>query len=146
MSDDFEKDLRSFPTEDDQDIIDEMFNSKTKTQNTRIAKPDTFEEYLHQELNKDHGQHYDPEGNSSCAIVSRMKDSVVKSFLWECKQVWKDIKYTVTQEFDGFGTPVGWFIQVLLLPILAPTVPFWRTYTRYKEAINDYKKYYGIGR
>ena len=112
-------------------------------QNTRTVKPDTFEEYLHQELNKDHGQqHYDPEGNSSCAIVSRMKESVVKAFLWECKQVWKDIKYTVTQEFEGFGTPVGWFIQVLLLPVLAPTVPFWRTYTRYKSAIKDYRKCY----
>lgn len=115
---------------------------------TRIKKSVlTFEEYLHQELNKDHVQyHYDPEGNSSCAVVSRMKGSVVKAFLWECKQVWRDIKYTVTQEFEGFGTPVGWFIQVLLLPILAPTVPFWRTYTRYKEAIDDYKKYYETGK
>ncbi|AUR88248.1 TMhelix containing protein [Vibrio phage 1.111.B._10N.286.45.E6] len=102
----------------------------------------TFEEYLACELNKDVGAHFDENGNSSMAVVLRMNRSVFSAFAWECGQVYGDIKYTVMNDFKGFGTPIGWFVQVALLPILAPILPFLRTYTRYKSAIDEYKEYY----
>lgn len=98
-----------------------------------------FNEWLDCKLKeKTNFDFYDPNGNSPRAVVSRMKSGYIKSLTWECKEIAKDVKYIFTDAWEGFDTPISWFVQVLTLPILILIAPFARTYSRHKRAIGEY--------
>ncbi|MGL5394975.1 MAG: hypothetical protein ACRDBQ_06810 [Shewanella sp.] len=99
----------------------------------------TFEEFVTKKISGPHRDWYDPNGNSSCAVVCRMRSGYLSSLRWEFSQVVCDVKYFLTNEFKGIDTPLIWFIQLLILPVLFPVVPFTRVKSRYREAINDYR-------
>lgn len=69
---------------------------------------------------------FDPDGNSPRAVVMRMRKSVFSALKYEFIPLWKDIVYEI-KSFDGFNTSLGWFVQILLLPILIFIAPFIRT-------------------
>lgn len=84
---------------------------------------------------------FDHNGNSPRAVVMRMRKSVFSALKYEFISLWKDIVYEI-KSFDGFDTSIGWFMQVLLLPVLIFIAPFIRTYTRYKDAMRQYQQSY----
>lgn len=84
---------------------------------------------------------FDPNGNSPRAVVMRMRKSVFSSLKYEFAQVWEDIVYEI-KSFDGLNTSIGWFVQMILSPILILIAPFIRTYTRYKDAMGEYLESY----
>ncbi len=103
----------------------------------------TFDEYVENEITKPTVDWYDPDGNSSRAVVMRMKKKgSLVAIRWETHQLVSEMKYSLTNDFDGWSTPIGFVVQILILPVLLPLAPFIRTYTRYKSAINDYKREY----
>lgn len=103
----------------------------------------TFDEYVENEITKPTVDWYDPDGNSSRAVVTRMKKKgSLIAIRWEIHQLISEMKYSLTNDFDGWNTPIGFVVQLLILPVLLPLSPFIRTYTRYKGAINDYKREY----
>lgn len=101
----------------------------------------TFEDWLEDKMNDELPEWFKPDGNSKHAVMLRMRESKWKALKWEFVQVCNDVKYEI-KSFDGFNTPIGWFVQMLLLPVIFPLVPFVRTYTRYKEALDEYKENY----
>ena len=103
----------------------------------------TFDEYVENEITKPVPVWYDHDGNSSRAVVARMKKKgLLIAIGWETHELISEMKYSLTHDFDGWNTPIGFIIQCMLLPVLLPFSPFIRTYTRYKRAINDYKREY----
>lgn len=101
---------------------------------------ESFEEYLNDMLNKQTGDWYDPEGNSTRATVVRMRDEGYLSALkFEFFALFEDIKYFITEEFKGVETPIIWFVQFAFIPVICPVVLFTRTSSRYKEAIAEYR-------
>lgn len=102
----------------------------------------SFEEYLEETLSKEDVEWYNPEGNSSRAVVKRRRKGYWWAFKYECKEVWTDLIYFYTKSFEGFETPIAWFIGFVVYPFLLPFIPFTRTSSRYKEAIKDYEEYY----
>jgi hypothetical protein len=103
----------------------------------------TFDEYIENEITKPTADWYDPNGNSSRAVVTRMKKKgLLVAIGWEIPQLINEMKYSVMHDFDGWNTPIGFVFQLLILPLLFPFSPFIRTYTRYKRAVNDYRQEY----
>lgn len=103
----------------------------------------SFDEYVENEITKPATVWFDPDGNSSRAVVTRMKKKgLLVAIRWETHELISEMKYSLTHDFDGLNTPIGFIIQLTLLPVLLPFSPFIRTYTRYKSAINDYKREY----
>lgn len=102
----------------------------------------SFEDWLDDRLAEEQPEWYDPEGNSAHAVVTRMRNSYTSALRYECKEVLRDIEYMLFEEFDGFETPIGWFVQLLLLPFLLPFIPFIRTYFRHRRALKDFKDSY----
>lgn len=84
---------------------------------------------------------FDPHGNSPRAVVMRMRKSVFSALRYEFTQVWEDIVYEI-KSFNGFDTPIGWFVQMVFSPLLILIAPFFRTYTRYKDAMEEYRESY----
>lgn len=102
-----------------------------------------FNEYVENEITKPTVEWYNPNGSSSRAVVARMKkQGLLVAIAWETHQLIGEIKYSVPHDFDGLNTPIGYIIQLILLPVLLPFSPFIRTYTRYKRAIDDYRRDY----
>jgi len=101
-----------------------------------------FEEWLDEELNLpvDDPDYYDPNGNSSRAIVTRWKRSKLESLWFEVKEIAGDLKYQA-RCFNGLSTEIGWFIQWLLIPFI-PVFVFTRTYGRVKSSLDAYKDIY----
>ena len=108
----------------------------------KINDQNSFNEYLANTINSEPSEHYNSDGNSARAVVSRMKKGFLYSLWFECKEVAYDIKLMFTYEWEGVNTPIAWFIRLLSLPFLVWLVPFTRTYGRYKLAIKEYKKEY----
>ena len=102
-----------------------------------------FKDWLDDEISKESDcEWYDRDGSSSRAVVCRMKKGYAVAIKWEAREVLRDAKYFFTDEFDGFNTTIGWFIQALLMPILIPIVPFTRTANRHNKAIAEYVELY----
>lgn len=103
----------------------------------------TFDECVENEITKPVPDWYDPNGNSSRAVVVRMKKKgLLVAIGWETHQIISDLKYSITSDFNGLDTTIGCIIQFIILPVLLPFSPLIRTYTRYKSAINDYRREY----
>lgn len=98
-----------------------------------------FESWLRQELDKEVSDYYDPNGNSARAVVIRKRKGWAYSLNYEFKEVIQDIKTLFTYYWKGFNTPIVWFLQAALIPVLITCGPFVRTHSRYKRAINEYK-------
>lgn len=107
----------------------------------------TFEEYLQQELNKPDTEWFDPDGDSARAVVKRMKESKWEAYKWEWRPFWEDTKYFFTDDFEGFDTPVSWFVALpvnLIGTVMFPISMAVRCIMRYKIALSDYKDSYKI--
>ncbi|CAH9011476.1 hypothetical protein VP141O351_P0010 [Vibrio phage 141O35-1] len=101
-----------------------------------------FNEWLDSRLDEDRPDWYDPNGNSPHAVLVRMRKGYILALRYECKEVLRDIRFLLFKEFCGFETPILWFAQVVLLPILLPFAPFIRTYFRHRRALEDFKDSY----
>ena len=103
----------------------------------------SFNDYLTEKINEPKCEWYNPHGNSSCAVVTRMKkQGVVYSFKYEVKKVTEDLGYFFSHEFKGLDTPLIWFVSLIIMPVTIPVAPFIRTYIRYKSAVSEYRKSY----
>lgn len=106
---------------------------------------ESFGEYLNDRLNKPTDDWYNPEGNSARATVVRMRDGGYLSALkFEFFALADDIKYFITKEFKGAETPIIWFVQFALIPVICPVALFTRTSSRHKEAIAEYRRDYEL--
>jgi len=96
----------------------------------------TFEDYLNSELSKPVGYDcYDPDGNSERAVVVRgLRLEILKHY----KKYPERIKSELG-EFDGFSTPIGWFIGIPLIIILAPILPIISGCHWHKKSIKSYR-------
>ena len=82
--------------------------------------------------------HYNPNGNSQRAVMERyFNRGIFASIVWECGEVYSDVRYLLFKSFKGFETEVAWFIQVALLPIIVIVAPF--TYGRVRDAVKAYE-------
>ena len=103
----------------------------------------TFEDYLNRKISAPVSELYNPNGSSPRAVVVRMRKSGYFAALkWELKDLAGDIKCFMTKEFKGIYTPVAWFAQLAVLPFLLPVVPFIRTRSRYRQALEEYRRSY----
>ncbi|EFP9527555.1 hypothetical protein HLP44_000676 [Shigella sonnei] len=102
----------------------------------------TLDEYINECLNKPPSDEFEPDGSSPRAVIERMRNKgVLSSVKWEIKESYRVIKETL-YEFDGFNTPIGYFLFFITLPLWVFPFPLLRTYFRYKNAIKAYKKDY----
>lgn len=97
---------------------------------------DNFNEWLQKQLSKPISSHYDANGNSIRAVTTR---GLIKEICYQFNRYPKDLKYEI-KSFRGFDTPIGYFINLFLMIILAPIVPIIRSIFSYKEAIKEYKR------
>lgn len=98
-----------------------------------------FKSYLLVKISAPHHEWYNPDGNSSCAVVTRvLREGWVRAFLWECKEVGNDLKRFFAEDFSGLETPISWFIALIFIPVFLLITPFTRTKSRYDAAIKDY--------
>lgn len=106
---------------------------------TKNLKEKTFKEYLKDELEKPVTyEYYDPNGNSSRAVIYR---GIFKEVLYQYKSYPKALIYDI-KCFEGFETPIGYFIGIPLRILLSPILPIsWGIYS-YKNAKNFYLREY----
>lgn len=85
---------------------------------------------------------FDEDGSSASAVVKRLShEGIFAALKFEVKEFYRDVKFFLT-DFEGLETPIGWFAQLLILPLLIPVFPFIRIYFRYKRAISAFKESY----
>lgn len=101
----------------------------------------TLDEFIEQELNKPpRNKEYSPDGDSSRAVVTRMrKNGLLCALKWELLKMPSAIKSFLVDEFDGWNTPIIWFVTVAVMPITIPIAPFLSCYMRYNRALEDYR-------
>lgn len=103
----------------------------------------TFEDYINRKMAEPVNDWYDPTGNSPRAVVVRMRrDGYFAALKYELRYLAGDIKYFLTKEFKGIYTPVAWFAQLVVLPVVLPVLPFIRVRTRYRMALGEYRQSY----
>lgn len=98
----------------------------------------SFKEFLQDELAKPSQNYYNPEGNSSRAIVTRGR---FKETIYHYKKLHEDIISTFSV-FDGFNTPIGWFLLIPVYILLLPIIPLLQGLYSYHRAINEYRAEY----
>ena len=103
----------------------------------------TFEDYLKQQLNKPQPEWFDQDGNSPRATVMRGKLGTLK---YETKRLVPSLKSDLCDFWDGIDTPIGYFLQILILPFILPFLPFIRAYYSWDRAMKIYKKEYMLKR
>lgn len=99
----------------------------------------TFEEYMTDELAKPVPEFYSSDGSSSRAVV-------VRGLFKEVIYTYKNFPSRIVREikcFDGWDTPIGWFISLLLVLLLAPVMPAIGGMFSHKRAVKDFKTEYG---
>ena len=94
-----------------------------------------FKEWLENKLKESPGSHYNPNGNSSRAVVSRGR---WKEILYQYKKYPKSVVYEI-KSFRGFDTPIIYFINLVIILLLSPIIPIIWSYYSYKQAIEEYK-------
>ena len=99
------------------------------------ATEKTFKEYLKEKLEKPSiNRDYDPNGNSARAEVSR---GLFKEILYQYKKYPKSFMHDI-KCFEGFETPIGYFIGLPLKVILSPLLPIFLGIYSYKGARDCY--------
>lgn len=98
-------------------------------------KETEFRKWLENKLKESPGRHYNPNGNSSKAVVSRGR---WKEILYQYKEYPKSVVYEI-KSFDGLNTPIVYFINLVIILLLSPIIPILWGYQSYKRAIEEYK-------
>ena len=75
-----------------------------------------FEDFLKLKLKEPVSEWYDPNGNSERAVVVR---GLFGEILWQYRDFPRRVKCEI-DSFEGLETPLGWFIQLPIMMILAP--------------------------
>lgn len=95
-----------------------------------------FKIWLENKLKENPGQRYDPDGNSTRARASR---GLLKEIIYQYKKYPKSAIYEIKQ-FDGWDTPIIYFINLLIIATISPIIPILHGYFSHKEAIKEYKQ------
>lgn len=96
-----------------------------------------YDKWLKNRLSKGlKSPHYDPDGNSSRAVITR---GLKKEILYQFKKYPKSLKCEI-KSFNGFDSSIGYFINIFLIIFLAPLVPMVRGIYSHRRAIRDYRK------
>lgn len=96
-----------------------------------------FERWLSKELKKPNA-HYDPNGGSARAKVSRgVLGEIVYQYIDFPKRVVSAIR-----TFDGLSTPVSWFVEIPVAIILIPVLPIVGGCFSYYSALSEYRDSY----
>lgn len=99
----------------------------------------TLEEYIKKELDKPStNPHYDPNGNSSHAVMTRGKFGEI---IWQYKDYPSYLKW-VLGEFKGLRTSIDWIISVPILIAFSPVIPVIWGISRYRRAFREYESDY----
>lgn len=103
----------------------------------------TFSEWLALELEKPPtNTDYDPDGNSSRAIMTRVVGKGWLVHIWWSRYGYKDIWQDIKSDWNGWDTPIGYMAAIIVLPLLLPVVPFISGRVSYKRAMRDYQEAY----
>lgn len=96
-----------------------------------------LELYIKEQLEKEPPEWFDHNGNSPRAVMMRGLRGEIKLHLkTTIPCLISDIKY----HWNGIDTPIGYFLQLAVLPFILPFLPFLRAFYSYKEAKNFYDK------
>jgi len=98
-----------------------------------------FDEWLTMELSKPVREDFNCDGNSSRAVLLRGKFG---QFLWCAKRNMPRHFSDIKREWDGWDTPIAWFVIVALFPIYMPITFITWPVGSYRRALNDYKSTY----
>lgn len=98
-------------------------------------KETEFKKWLENKLKESPGRHYNPNGNSSRAVVSRGK---WKEILYQYKDYPKSVIYEI-KSFNGFDTPIIYFINLIIILLFSPIIPIIWGYSSYSKAIEEFK-------
>ena len=98
-------------------------------------KNSEFKKWLENKLKEYPGSHYNVNGNSSRAVVSRGR---WKEILYQYKDYPKSAVYEI-KSFRGFDTPIIYFINLVIILLLSPIIPIIWGYYSYNQAIEEYK-------
>ena len=103
----------------------------------------TFSEWIALELEKPPtNPDYDPDGNSSRAIMTRVVDKGWLSHIWWSRHGYKDIWQNIRSGWNGWDTTIGYAVSMLVLPLLLPVAPFVLGRVSCKRAMQDYQEAY----
>lgn len=103
----------------------------------------TFSEWLALELGKPPtNPDYDPDGNSSRAIMTRVVGKGWLAHIWWSRRGYKGICRDIKSGWNGWDTPIGYITSLILLPLLLPVDPFISGLVSYKRAMRDYREAY----
>jgi hypothetical protein len=94
-----------------------------------------FKDYLKAELEKPLHDYYDPNGNSPRAIVVRgVFQQIIEKY-----QDYPNLFKLCLANFNWLRTPIGAFIELPILIILAPIIPIIAGVASHRLAINEFK-------
>ena len=103
----------------------------------------TFSEWLTLELGKPPtNPEYDPDGNSSRAIMTRVVGKGWLAHIWWSRHGYKDIWQDIKSGWNGWDTTIGYMAAIIVLPLLLPVAPFISGLISYKRAMRDYREAY----
>lgn len=94
----------------------------------------SFDKWLEQELQKPTQDDYNPDGNSSRAVMSR---SYFQQVCWYIKKT-PDMLAAIVDLWDDWDTPILFFVLILLFPLVVVISPFWGASVRRTSARNHY--------
>lgn len=100
-----------------------------------MTKP-TLEEYIHLQISSTPPEWWDENGNSSRAILTR---GFKKEFIWQCKKLFPTFISDLKYHWQGWDTPVSYFISVPIWLMFFWSFPFFRTWYSIRRAKKDYE-------
>ena len=98
----------------------------------------TFEEYLKFEMDKPVKRNYDPDGNSTRAIVQR---GLYKETIKQYRYIPERGK-SLLREVDGLTTPIGLMIAVPFFILFFPVLPILWGVMSHSGALQEYRAAY----
>ncbi len=94
-----------------------------------------FKEWLENKLKESPGSHYNPNGNSSRAVVSRGR---WKEIFYQYREYPKSVVYEI-KSFRGLNTPIIYFINLVIILLFSPIIPIIWSYYSYDRAIKEFE-------
>ena len=103
-------------------------------------KESEFKDWLETKLKETPSNHYEPNGNSARAIVTRGR---WKEIVYQYKLYPKSVIYEI-KSFKGYDTPIIYFINLIVILLFSSIIPSIWGYSSYNRALEEFKLIFKI--
>ncbi|MBE8578621.1 hypothetical protein [Vibrio sp. OPT18] len=104
-------------------------------------KFDSFEKWLADELSLPDDEHYDPDGDSSLAVMRRLRSGKLKTLCWEYRHLFYTLKYEAKRTRWPEAN-LEWIMLWLIFPLTITVLPVLKAFLRVESAKAEFSALY----